>query len=83
MVVHLEKMMERLNSGDEKITFKTILCILDIGLMKSGRVSWQKDVETRTYFSFVLILQEQFFTSELFKVVQDAILLILHYRTMS
>ena len=34
-------------------------------------------------FSIVLILQEKFFTSELFKVIQDAILLFLNYRTMS
>ena len=34
-------------------------------------------------FSIVLILQEKIFTSELFKVIQDAILLILHYRTTS
>ena len=34
-------------------------------------------------FSIVLILQEQFCTSELFKVIQDAILLMLHYKTMS
>ena len=32
--------------------------------------------------SIVLILQEQFCTSESFKVIQDAILLILHCRTM-
>ena len=42
MVVYLEKMMERLNSGDS-----TFLCILDNGLMKSGRASWQKEEETR------------------------------------
>ena len=47
-------------SGDEKIIFRTILCILDIGLMKSGRVSWKKEEETRKYFSIVLILQEKF-----------------------
>ena len=34
MVVYLEKMMERLNSGDLKIIFGTILCILNIGLSK-------------------------------------------------
>ena len=47
MVVYLEKMMERLNSGDYLSIFRTILCILDIGLMRSGRVSWQEveDVE--------------------------------------
>ena len=37
----------------------------------------------KKYFSIVLILQEQFCTSELSKVIQDVILLILHYRTMS
>ena len=83
MVDYLEKMMERLNSGDQKIIFRTILCIVIIGLMKSGRASWQKEEETRKDFSIVLMLQEKFFTSELFKVIQDAILLILHCRTMS
>ena len=34
-------------------------------------------------YSIVLILQEQFCTSELSNVMQDAILLILYYRTMS
>ena len=48
-----------------------------------GRASWQEEEDTRKYFSIVLILQEKFFTAELFKVIQDAILLILHYRTMS
>ena len=37
---------------------------------------------TQEKISIVLILQEQFCTSELFKVSQDAILLILHDRTM-
>ena len=82
LVVFLEQMMERLNSGDSKIIFGTILCILNIGLMKSGRAQWQKAEETRKDFSIVLILQVKFFTSELFKVIQDAILLILHDWTM-
>ena len=30
-----------------------------------------------------MIFQKKFFTSELFKIIQDAILLILHYRTLS
>ena len=72
MDVHPEKMMEQLNSGESKIIFRLISCIVIIGLM-----------ETRKDFSVVLILQEQFCTSELFKAIQDAILLILHYRTMS
>ena len=49
---------------------------------------WKKSMarggeETRKDFNVVLILQEQFCTSELFKVIQDAVLLILHYTTMS
>ena len=42
-----------INSGDHKIIFRTILCILGIGLMKSGRASWQE--ETRKDFTIVLI----------------------------
>ena len=75
------------NSSRDRQTYSlqlgTNLCNLNIGLMKSGRASWQDEEETRTYFSIVLIHQEQFCTSELSKVIQDAILLILHYRTMS
>ena len=56
---------------------------LNIGLMKSGRAQWQKAEETRKIFNVVLIHQDKiFFTSELFKVIQDAISLILHYRTL-
>ena len=54
-----------------------------IGLMKSGRVQWQEAEETRNDFNIVLIRQDKkFFISELFKVIQDAISLILHHRTM-
>ena len=81
--VYPEKMMERLNSGESKTIFRNISCIVTIGLMKSGRASWEEEEETRTYFSIVLIHQEQFCTSELSKVIQDATSLILHYRTMS
>ena len=62
--------------------FGTNLRILDSSLMKCGRVEWQEAEATRKDFSIVVILQEQFFTSELFKVIQDAISLILHCRTM-
>ena len=36
----------------------------------------------RRFQNCVLMIQEQLFISELFKDIQDAILLILHYRTM-
>ena len=59
------------------------LCFVIIGLTKSGRAAWQEEEDTRKDFSIVLILQEQFCTSELSKVIQDAISLTLHYKTMS
>ena len=75
--------MERLKSGKEKIIFRNISCIVIIGLTKSGRAAWQEEEEKREEFIIVLIHQDQFVISELFKVIQDAISLILHYRTMS
>ena len=52
MEVYLETMMERLNAGEYRIIFRIILCILIIGLMKSGRAAWQEEEEdTRKYFS--------------------------------
>ena len=66
-----------------RIIFGTMLINLNIGLTKSGRAHWQKAEETRKDFNVVLIHQDKkFFISELFKVIQDAISLILHYRTM-
>ena len=56
---------------------------LSIGLMKCGRVKWQEAKATREDFNIVLTRQDKkFFISELFKVIQDAIPLILHCRTM-
>ena len=65
-----------------KIIFRLISCSVIIGLTKSGRKAWQEEEDTRKDFSIVLIPQEQFCTSELFKVIQDAVSLILYYRTM-
>ena len=56
---------------------------LCIGLMESGRVQWQEVEDTRKENKKVLTRQvKTFLTSELFKVIQDAIPLILHYRIM-
>ena len=75
--------MERLNSGESKTIFRNMSCIVMIGLTKSGRKAWQEEEETRKDTSIVLIHQEQSCTSELFKAIQDAVSLILLYRTMS
>ena len=83
MVIYLEKKMGRLNSGDYKIIIGTILRTLSIGLIKCGRVTCKEAEATRKYFNIVLTRQDQkLFISELFKVVQDAIPLILHSMTM-
>ena len=74
--------MERLNSGESKTIFRNISCIVIIGLTTSGRKAWQEEEETRKDTSIVLIRQERSCTSELFKVIQDAVSLILLYRTM-
>ena len=51
--------------------------------MKCGRARWQEAEETRKTFNIVLIRQDKkFLISELFKVIQNVISLILHYRTM-
>ena len=48
-----------------------------------GRARWQEAEAKRKYFNTVLTRQDKkFFTSELFKVIHDAIPLILHRRTM-
>ena len=63
--------------------FGTNLSTLNIGLTMYGRERWQEAEATRKYFNFVLTSQDKkFFTSEPFKVIQDAISLILHCRTM-
>ena len=63
--------------------FGTDLSILNIGLMMYGRARWQETEATRKDFNTALTRQDKkFFTFELFKVIQDAISLILHCRTM-
>ena len=83
MEVYPEKTMERLTSGESKTIFRNISCIVIIGLPKSGSKAWQEEEETRKDFNVVLIHQEQSCKSELFKVIQDAVSLILLNRTMS
>ena len=58
------------------------LSTLNIGLMICGRARWQEVEATRKDFNTVLNRQDKkCITSELFKVIQDAIPLILHCRT--
>ena len=52
MVIYFEKMMERLNSGEENNIFGIILNDLDIDLMKIGRVQWQKGGGNKKIFQY-------------------------------
>ena len=80
---YLEKKMERSNSGDCKMILGTNLSPLNIVRMMYGRARWQEAEATRKAFNAVLTRQDKkLFISELFKVIQDAITLILHCRTM-
>ena len=83
MEVYIEKTMERLNSGESKTILRNSFFVVIIGLTTSGRKAWQEEEETRKYTIIVLIHQEQSCTSERFKVIQDAVSLILLYKTMS
>ena len=74
--------MERFISGEWKIIFRNISHTVLNALTISGRGAWQEEKETRKDTSVVLILQEQSCTSELLKVILDAVSLILLYRTM-
>ena len=78
----IEKKMEQFNSGELKKFFRNMSCILLIGMIASGKHAWQDEEEKRKDSSTVLRIQEQLCVSEIFKDIQDAILLILHYRTM-
>ena len=63
--------------------FGTHLRTLSIDLMKCGRAKWQDAEATRKDFNIVLSRQNKnFLTCDLFKVIQDAIPLIKHCRTM-
>ena len=53
--------MGRLNSGDQKIIFGTILRTLSIGLMKCGRAKYNEAEATRKDFNTVLIRQDKKF----------------------
>ena len=66
----IEKKMELFNSGEYKNIFRNISCIPLIGLIASGKHACQEEEE-----GTVLILQELLCISELFKDIQDAILL--------
>ena len=81
MEFYLNKTKELFNSGEWKKFFRNISHFVVFGLTACGRKAWEEK-ETSKDTSMALIHQEQSFTSELFKVIQDAVSLIFLYRTM-
>ena len=65
----------------ERKSSESIPTIYLLCLTIDGKYAWQQEKEYKGDSSTVLMLQEQLFISELFNDIQDAILLILHYRT--
>ena len=63
-------------SSETFSTFSTLV------LIARGKHVWQEEEEIRKDSSIVLILQEQLCISELFRDIQDAILMILRCRTV-
>ena len=74
--------MELFVSVELKKIFKVRSHTLLIGLTVSGKYAWHEEEEIKENSSAVLMLQEHLFISGLFRDIQDAILLILHDRTM-
>ena len=78
-----EKKIEQFNSGELTIIFRVNFHKSFSGLTIVGKHAWLQEEEQKGEISTAPIFQEQFFISELLKDIQDAISLILHYRTMS
>ena len=68
---------------NKRSSSESFFLVLSSLVWRSERAAWQEEEDKRKDFSIVLILQEQFCTSELSKVIQDAVSLILYCRTMS
>ena len=75
-VIHLLRHSQKVHREEDGIHSHNLF----IGLTIDGKHVWQQEEGKKS--SFVLMIQEQLFFSELFKDIQDAILLILLYRTM-
>ena len=77
-----EETTKQLNSGESSFIFGINFDKRSFGLMIVGKHAWQQEEEQKGDISTALIFQEQLFISEFYKDILDAILLILHDRTM-
>ena len=74
--------MEQFNSGELNFIFEINSHKCNIGQMNVGKLAWQQEEVQKGDISIALTIQEQFFTSVLFRDTLGAISLILRYRTM-
>ena len=75
-------MTERFISGELKNIFRVSSHKLLIGLTIDGKHAWQQEEEQKYDSNTAAMIQELLFISELFKDIQDAVLLILHCKIM-
>ena len=73
--------MEQLFFVESNSIFEVIIHRYMTGLMIDGKLVWLQEEVRNEDISIALIIREQFFTSALFKVILEAISLILRYRT--
>ena len=76
---YIEKKMQRFIYGESSFIFRVNFLI---GLTIEGKHAWQHEEVQKEDISTALMIQEQMCISAFFKDIQDAILLILLYRTV-
>ena len=74
--------MEQLNFTKSNSIFEIIIHKYKYGLMIVGKLVWLQEEVRKEDISIALMIQEEFFTSVLFKGTLGIISLILRYRTM-
>ena len=74
--------MEQFNSGELSFIFEINSHKFLVGQMIVGKFAWQQEEDQKEDISIAVIIQEQFFTSVLFRDTPDVISLILCYKTM-
>ena len=74
--------MEQFNSGELSFIFEIISHKFPVGQTIVGKFAWQREEVQKEDISVALIIQEEFFTSVLFRDTPDVISLILCCKTM-
>ena len=74
--------MVQLNSTELNSIFEIIIHKYSIGMMIFGKLVWQQEQVRKEDISIALMIQEEFFTSVLFRDTLETISLIQRYRTM-